>query len=235
MAEIIPAILPKHFLDLKEKIELAVGRTQYVHIDVTDGTLTENSNWPYAKENVEFDRLRKEESGFPFWEDLHFEAHLMVKDVEGKYEEWVRAGIERLIVHIESFDTSEELSEFLLKLQKHFSLRDSDFGIEVGLGVNLSTPISEVLHHVLECDFVHFMSVKDDGMQGEVFEEEIFDKIKELRSEYPEVILAVDGGVSLMNAKRLLEAGVERLVVGSAIYAADNPDDALEELILETQ
>jgi len=235
MAEIVPAILPKSFRDLEEKVGIVVGLSKYVHIDITDGTLTERANWPYAKDNEEFNQIKSEERGLPYWEDLSFEAHLMVKNPEAVYEEWIRAGVERLIIHIESFETSEKLSEFLLKLQKHFSLKDSDFGLEVGLAVTFQTPIASILPHVSECNFVHLLSVGAIGGQGYKFEEGIFDKIKELRVPHPEVTIAIDGGVSLENIERLVEAGANRLIVGSAIYAAESPVDALEDFLVSTE
>jgi ribulose-phosphate 3-epimerase len=232
MADIIPAILPSSYKDLKEKLALAATtHMEHVHVDITDGSLTDKSNWPYNGSDSEWDRLRSEDAGFPYWEDLNFEAHLMVKDPEVVYEDWIRAGAERLIFQYESFADDETLTSFLLKVSEHFGGDYAHLKVEVGLAFNLETGIEKILPHVLECDFVQLMSIRQIGSQGQEFQEEIFDKIRVLRSEYPETIVSVDGGVSADNAQRLIEAGADRLCVGSAIFAAEDPLEAIDDLL----
>ncbi len=235
MAEIIPALLPHNFPELKEKFGIVSGHTTIVHLDISDSSLTPHSNWPYSNTSDHWDKIKNEEVAFPYWEEFNFEAHLMVKDVEAVYEDWIRAGAERLIVHYEAFESDESLTDFLLKFHEHFSGENSHLKIEIGLAVNFETEISKILPHVIESDFIHLMSISNLGEQGGEFREEIFDKIKELRSAYPETIVSVDGGVNMENVERLVEAGVERLVVGSAIFSAPIPQDALEDLIIEAE
>jgi ribulose-phosphate 3-epimerase len=224
MADIIPAILPASYKDLKEKLALAAtAHVEHVHVDITDGSLTEKSNWPYNGSDSEWDRLRRE--------DLNFEAHLMVKDPEVVYEDWIRAGAERLIFQYESFPDDESLTNFLLKVAEHFGGDNAHLKVEIGLALNLDTSIEKILPHVLECDFVQLMSIRQIGSQGQEFQEEIFDKIRALRSEYPETIVSVDGGVSADNAVRLIEAGADRLCIGSAIFAAEDPLEAIDVLL----
>ena len=67
-------------------------------------------------------------------------------------------------------------------------------------------------------DFVQFMGIENIGYQGEPFDERVFEKIRELRERFPDTIISVDGGVSLENADKLIEAGANRLVSGSAIF-----------------
>jgi len=234
MAEIIPAILSDSFKELEDKLSILSGHTALAHIDVSDATLTPRANWPYAGGSGEWEAIQKEERGFPYWEEMNFEAHLMVKSPEAIYQDWIRAGAERIVVQYEAFDTDEECSSFLLKYAEHFEGQDH-LKVEVGLAVGLDTPISKVLDHVLECDFIHLMSIRELGAQGNEFEEGVFEKIAELRSSYPETIISIDGGVNLENAERLIEAGADRLVVGSYIWKAEQPLDALEDLVLETE
>jgi pentose-5-phosphate-3-epimerase len=234
MAEILPAILPENWRDLGDKVLLMANRVPLVHIDVTDATLTKEANWPYRNNNGEWENIVNESEGLPHWEDMNFEAHLMVRDAEARGEEWIRAGAERIIVHIEAFDTSEALSAYLSKFKSQFGMADN-LKIDLGLALNFQTPVSKLLPHILECDFIHLMSESVLGEQGHPFEEGIFDKIKELKLGNPDVLISVDGGVSVENAGRLVEAGVERLVVGSAIFAAPDPLMALEDLTFEIE
>lgn len=235
MAEIIPAVLTEDYKDLKERLSVLSGHTALVHIDVSDSTLTPGATWPYIGESGEWNAIQREEKGFPYWEEMNFEAHLMVKNPAAMYADWIRAGAERITVHYEAFDSDEECSSFLTKFAEHFEGDNEHLKVEVGLAVNLDTPVSKILDHVLECDYIHFMSVREIGSQGNAFEDAVFDKITELRSAYPETIISVDGGVSLENAGKLVEAGVDRLCVGSVLWKAEDPLEALEDLMLELE
>ena len=66
------------------------------------------------------------------------------------------------------------------------------------------------------------MGINHVGFQGEPFDERVIEKVKAVRAKYPEMIISVDGGVSLETAPKLIEAGVSRLIVGSAIFNSDN-------------
>lgn len=231
MSKIIPAILPKDFEDLEEKLGMVAGVVPLVHIDVTDKTFTSEASWPYKGEISHFLRITEEAEGFPYWEDMGFEAHLMVDRPEEIVEDWIKAGAERIIIHMEVFDNSDDLSRFLALLKNRFDPKNSYLGIEVGLAVNLETPIEKLLPHVLEADFIQLMSIKEIGAQGHGFEREIFEKIRTLREVYPETIISLDGGIQGEVLEELKEVGVDRFVVGSAIFGQEHPEEALLDLL----
>ena len=240
MIEIIPAILPEDFSDLEEKLSIVAGKVPMVHIDVSNSTLTPKSNWPYlpsgqGREGTEVDtnflKIVNEVEGFPFWEEVSFEAHLMVSKPAEIIEDWILAGAERITLHLESFDDDHELSRVLAVLKNRFDKNSSHLGIEVGLAINMDTPLDRIFSHILEADFVHLMSIRDIGAQGEKFDEEIFERIKEIKEKFPETIISVDGGVKLENTPKLIEAGANRLVIGSAIFASENPEQTLEDFL----
>lgn len=230
MSEIIPAILPKDFDDLYEKMSLVVDYAPLVHIDVTDGTITKDSTWPYKGDREEFDKIISEDEGFPLWEDIGFEAHLMVGAPEGIAEDWIRLGAHRIIVQAESFESGEDLSTFLGIMRDRYR-RGSFLDVEFGLALNLDTSVESISKHIPEADFIHLMSISEIGGQGREFQSKVFDKIKELKGNFYNLPIVVDGGVNLDNADELFESGVERLVVGSAIYGAEEPLDALEDFL----
>ncbi len=231
MVEIIPAILPEDFSDLEEKLSLVAGRVPMVHVDITNATLTKESNWPYSGDQTDFLKIVNEVEGFPFWEETSFEAHLMVNNPKEIIEDWILAGAERLVIHVESFESDSELSRTLDILKNRFDKDTTYLGIEVGLAVNMNTSLEKVYPHVLEADFIHLMSIDEIGEQGEKFDKKIFERVKELREKFPETIIAVDGGVNLENASELIEAGVSRLIIGSAIFDTENPEESLEEFL----
>ena len=91
----------------------------------------------------------------------------------------------------------------------------------------MDTKLDSFYSHVLEADFIHLMSIDKIGEQGNKFDEKIFEKIKDLKEKFPETIISIDGGVNLENAPELVEAGVQRLVIGSAIFNNPEPEEAL--------
>jgi len=148
------------------------------------------------------------------WEDISqdFEVHLMVESPEVIIGRWVDRGAKRIVVH--------ELSEEVL-MHQHL--------VEIGLGVLLNTPLEDVFPLISTVDYLHLMSIAEIGEQGHLFEPIIFDRIKRIRENFPEVIIAVDGGINLENAEELFEAGADRLIIGSAIYQAEDPEEAYEQ------
>jgi len=130
--------------------------------------------------------------------DKDFEVHLMVEDPERIAERWIERGAKRLIVH----KVGEALTQY----------RDK---AEVGLGVEIDKNLSEFAPFLDFVDFIHLMSIKEIGHQGHPFDERVFDRIKEVKEQFPHLPISVDGGISLDNYKQLQDAGANRLIVGS--------------------
>lgn len=230
MSEIIPAVLPKDYDDLEDKMNMVAGIVPIVHVDVEDGTLTERETWPFTGDEGQWQAIQDETEGMPAWEEINFEAHLMVKEPMEQVDEWITAGAERIIIHLEVFDDPFDLALALRELRNRFTISQT-LNIEVGLAVNFDTDIESIFPFVLEADFIHLMSIAEIGAQGHGFEQGIFDKIEALKAEFPDTIVSIDGGVNAENAASLLAVGADRLVVGSAIYGAEDPEDSLYELL----
>lgn len=229
MVEIIPAIMPTSFADLEEKLSFVAGLTPLVQIDVMDGRLTSKKTWPYilAEQDKNFGSILREEEGFPFWNDVDFEADLMVKEPEKVWRDWVTVGAKRIIFHIESI---VDPKSFLEVVRKSSVAKESPLYTEIGLALNVNTPDEKLFPFIEQIDFVQFMGIVEIGFQGNPFDERDFAKIEDLRNRYPELIISVDGGVNLEVAKRLVEAGANRLVVGSAIFGKDSREKVAEAL-----
>ncbi|MCK5059837.1 MAG: hypothetical protein KAR00_01660 [Candidatus Pacebacteria bacterium] len=227
MTEIIPAIIPKSFDELQQKMALAAGLVSLVQIDILDGKLTPKASWPYVENtDVDFDNILKEKKGFPFWEQLNFEADLMVEEPEKIWHDWVTAGVKRIIIHCESRCVLEKLIDDIVARSVP---KESPLYTELGVAINIETPLEKLELLVPKIDFVQFMGIAKIGFQGEPFDERVIEKIKEFKSKYPDIIVSVDGGVSLENAPALISAGAERLVVGSAIFGNLDISSVIEE------
>jgi len=160
---------------------------------------------------IHLDMLEKD-----VWDDIEneFEVHLMVADPKTIIGRWVDRGAKRIVVH--------ELSEEVLM---HQGL------VEIGLGVLLDTPLKNIFPLISTADYLHLMSIANIGAQGQLLDKRIFDKIKQVKEVYPETIIAVDGGINLDNATKLMEAGADRLIIGSAILEAEDSEEMYENFL----
>lgn len=225
--EIIPAIIPKDFYDLQEKMSRVVGLVPLVQIDVLDGKFTPEASWPYKNTpDPNFTLIVKEQQAFPHWERLDFEVDLMVESPKSLLDDWVTAGAKRLIIHVESKGD-------LVSLAQEFSPRtiakDLPFYTELGVAININTPLETLNPLLAHTDFVQFMGIAKIGFQGEPFDERVIPKIKEFKAAHPETLISVDGGVSLDSGKDLIDAGATRFVAGSAIFGELDVAAAIEE------
>lgn len=235
MVEVIPAIIPKDFEDLKEHLSMLKGSTSIVQIDICDGRFVPSKSWPYSGDHGEFDIIVNEDEGFPFWQDFDFEVDLMVMNPQNVVESWVKAGAKRIILHYESSSNIKNVFESLR--EKYGYLKDVPVSLEFGVAFDFKTSNSYI-HQFLDtdkegrslADFVQFMGIREVGFQGQYFVEEVLGKIRELRHDHPEAIISVDGGVTFDNAHDIVDAGVNRLVSGSAILESDNIGEAIEEM-----
>ncbi len=236
MIDVIPAIIPKSFEDLKDKMSLVNNLVPIVQVDICDGNFVPSKSWPYIGDAEEdFKRMTLEDEGFPFWETLDFEAHLMVMNPETVAEDYIKAGAKRIIMHVES---SPNLLNFIQDLRKKYGyFADSMISIEIGIAIDIPTP-NEALDVFLTpdgegrtlIDLVQFMGIDKVGFQDQNFDEAVLGKISDLREKYPGTIISVDGGVHFDTAPDLVEAGVNRMVAGSTIYESENIKEAIEKL-----
>ncbi len=216
--EIIPAILPKNFREIEEKIELIVGIAPMVQIDICDGKFVPSTTWPYWKPDENFEKILREERGMPEWQKINYEFDLMIDNpTADDARKWLSAGAERIVLHHES---SKDLMPVIAVL---------DGLVEIGIAVNLTTNLEEVKKYANKIQFIQCMGIRKAGFQGQKFEPNTPDKVKEIKALFPDLKIQVDGGVTLENADLLKHAGVDTLVVGSALFNSENIVDSIEE------
>lgn len=211
--EIIPAIMPSSYEDIKEKAQKIVGLVSYAQIDVMDGEFVPSRSWPYRNDGV------VERIDLPFQDKLRYEVDLMVSDPLRVLSLWIDAGVSRIIFHIESVADPRAFVH---------NVRGSYDKISLGVAVGIETR-NEILEDIMDdIDVVQFMGIARIGYQRQPFDERVLDKIHALRQTHPETIISVDGGVNFDTASRLIEAGATRLVAGSAIFMAENIAEAIK-------
>lgn len=208
--DIIPAILPSHYADLEDKVNLVKGFVDTVQIDICDGQFTQNPTWPYKKNDDHFAAILEEKEGLPGWDTVDFEIHLMVNNPEEVISEWITAGAKRIIIHPK---TTEKLEECMKMMQGV---------VEIGFAFD-TDEVVEIMEGV---DFIQLMGIKHIGVQGEPFNEQVLEKIEEVREMYPDVPLSVDGGINLEN---VAEINADRFVIGSSIFESENIPHTIDE------
>lgn len=211
MIKLAPSILSANFATLLEdckKVEKA--GCEYLHLDVMDGHFVPNITFGPAI----IKSLRKDIN-------MVFDAHLMITDPDKFIPDLKDAGCDIITVHQEA---CIHLHRTIQNIKNH--------GMKAGVVLNPATPVSTIKNILGDIDMVLLMSV-NPGFGGQAFIEETIEKIKELKDMIVErnldVLIEVDGGVKASNIKKIVDAGADVLVAGSAIFG-DNIDDAVKEL-----
>ncbi len=223
MIEIIPAILSKNYEDLKNKIALVRNLVPLVQIDISDGIFTPSKTWPFSSsgiDDIKFKKILNEEEGIPFWEDIDFELDLMVVKALENFDIYSKLGPKRIVFHIEAVGDLKEFKEYIEAIDIY--IREA---IEIGVAINIETPLEQIFPLINDIDFVQCMDIDKIGYQGQKFDKKVLENIKILKEKFPDLIISVDGGVSLENAPALIRAGASRLIIGSSIF---NTEDIIE-------
>ena len=219
MAEIIPAILPKNYEDLKNKISLVREIVPVAQIDICDGIFVKSKTWPFSESDLDqhFKNILNEQEGLPFWEDIDFELDLMVSDAVSNFDIYMKLGPRRIVFHIEAVGDMEDFKNFLEGIDAY--TRDV---VEIGVAINQNTEVEKIFSLINCVDFIQVMGIKHIGFQGEEFNQKCLEQIKKIKEKFPDLIISVDGGVNSQTAPKLIEVGVNRLVMGSAIFNSDD-------------
>ncbi|MBI5004924.1 MAG: hypothetical protein HZC04_01930 [Candidatus Lloydbacteria bacterium] len=222
MVEIIPAIMPKNIHDIEAHVRRVEGLVGTVQIDVMDGVFVPSIDWPYLLGESEqvFNDMVEGNFLFKHIGNVQFEIDLMVANPSPHALDWALAGAHRIIFHIESIEDDGAIFDELPK----------DGLKEVGLALNTDTPNEAVEAFIHKIDFIQCMGIAKIGYQGQSFDERVLDKLKDFRRRFPELVLSVDGGVSIETAPRLLKAGANRLVSGSAIWESGDIIKSIKQL-----
>ncbi|MCT4508476.1 MAG: ribulose-phosphate 3-epimerase [Tepidibacter sp.] len=211
MIKLAPSILSADFARLLEDIKKveSVG-CEYLHIDVMDGHFVPDITLgPGIVKS-----LRKDVN-------MVFDVHLMIENPDNYIESFVNAGADIITVH-------QEACTHLHRTIQNIKSK----GVKVCVSLNPATPVETIKHVIDELDMVLIMTV-NPGFGGQSFIEGMIDKIKEVRELANErnlnLEIQVDGGMKPSNVHKVVEAGANVIVAGSAIFGSDDINKTVQE------
>ncbi len=223
MTEIIPAIMPKSLEEIDVFAKKLIGLVDVIQLDIMDGVFVPEKTWPHNS-GEEFDDFLKKTKNLPLLKEINYEIDLMVADTRSVFGKWSEIGAKRIIVHIESVKNIEEFFTLPFFNKNHESF------LEFGIAINIDTDIEVLYPFIDKIDFIQYMGIAKIGYQGFPFDERVIDKIQNLRENYPDIIISIDGGVSLETAPQIVLAGVNRMVSGSTILNSEDKKETIKKL-----
>lgn len=204
-------MLAADFLHLEKDIRIVNENADLFHLDIMDGVFVPNISY-----------------GFPVVEAIAgiaekpMDVHLMIVHPEKYIERFARNGVKMLSFHLNATDKP---AQALLHIR--------ETGMKAGLVINPDMPVESLYPYLHLCDYIILMSVYA-GFGGQKFIEETYDRIRTLKAEIDRqalnVKIEIDGGVCPDNAPKLIAAGADILVAGSAVFNSDNPAEVINSL-----
>jgi ribulose-phosphate 3-epimerase len=206
MLQVIPGILETDFAEIKRKVVKVAPYVEYVQIDLADGELVENET--FADPSVF--------SGLPLRPKR--ELHMMIENPVEQVDDWIEVGFSRIIAQVEGIGDPEA---FIEAVTLH--------SVEVGLALDIATPVAIIEPYLDSLDVVLLMSI-EAGFSGQEFVPQVLNKIREVRKISDLVPIEVDGGINLETARQVEAAGASRVVSTSFIFGSDDISGAIQKL-----
>lgn len=224
---IIPTVVPKELTDIAACAERYSTYADSLHVDIADGKFAPNTTWPLVADSQlsELDGLRER---FKSSSPVSLEAHLMTQSPKELGARFARAGFVRVVGHIEAFADPVEARE-AVEAWRRAGAR------EAGLAILIDTPLSALDGAAEACDVLLVMSIAEIGFQGKGFDDRALARVEELHAMYPDMTVAVDGGVSEATVEALVRAGANRMSVGAALSKSTDPAASFARILERAQ
>ena len=209
-----PSLLAADFLNLGKDVRM-VNRSlaDWIHCDIMDGLFVPNISF-----------------GLPVLEHIRriaekpLDVHLMIMDPDRYLSRFRDAGANILTVQ---YEACTHLHRTVTEIR--------GLGMKAGVAINPHTPVSLLKNILPSLDMVLIMTV-NPGFGGQTFIGESYGKIRELLEMISrggfDVLIQVDGGVDTTNARSLVDAGVNVLVAGNAVFSSPDPEATIRNLKL---
>lgn len=207
-----PSLLAADFLNLGRDVTLVnSSMADWIHLDIMDGVFVPNISF-----------------GLPVVEHVKkiaekpLDVHLMIVDPDRYISRFHEAGADILTVQ---YEACTHLHRTVSEIKR--------LGMKAGVAINPHTPVSLLANILPFADMILIMTV-NPGFGGQSFIHDCYNKIRELRRTIDEngykVLIEVDGGIDTTNALSLVEAGVDVMVAGNAVFSSPDPAETIRKL-----
>ena len=207
-----PSLLAADFGNLQQAIEMVnASEADWFHIDIMDGVFVPNISYGMPVLSVIQKHATKP-----------LDVHLMIVEPDRYISTFAKLGSDILTVH---YEACTHLHRTLQAIKAE--------GMKAGVALNPHTPVSVLEDIIQDVDVLLLMSV-NPGFGGQSFIENTYKKVRQAKTLIEQAgastLIEIDGGVSLKNAKALVEAGADALVAGSFVFNAANPTQTIADL-----
>ncbi|MCX7771522.1 MAG: ribulose-phosphate 3-epimerase [Clostridia bacterium] len=212
MLKIAPSILSADFANLGAEIErIQAAGADLIHVDVMDGHFVPNITiGPLVVSAI------KPKAKLPI------DVHLMISEPDRYLDAFKDAGADIITVHAEAVHHLHRTLSYIRSL-----------GVKAGVALNPSTPESAVDYVLEQVDMIVVMTV-NPGFGGQSYIHAMDEKIKRIRQKIDEkglqIDIEVDGGVNEKTISRIIEAGANVVVAGSAFFGSQDPNAFVQSL-----
>lgn len=209
---IAPSLLSANFLNLRHDIEMVNNSlADWFHVDVMDGHFVPNISFGFSIMSQIKSIATKP-----------LDVHLMIAEPDRYISDFHKSGADSLTVH---YETCTHLHRSIHSIREH--------GMKAGVVINPHNPVHLLNDIVADVDLVLLMSV-NPGFGGQKFIENTYKRLADLKElllrKNSKALIEVDGGVDAGNIRKLVEAGADVLVAGSAVFNSENPAKTIEQL-----
>ncbi|MDT7827973.1 ribulose-phosphate 3-epimerase [Pricia sp. S334] len=210
--KIAPSLLAADFGNLQRDIELVnQSEAAWHHVDIMDGLFVPNISYGMPVVKTMAEHATKP-----------LDVHLMIVDPDRYIKTFAELGATNLTVH---YEACTHLHRTLQAIKAE--------GMKAGVALNPHTNILLLEDVIKDIDVVLVMSV-NPGFGGQSFIENTYDKVRALRelitNKKSKALIEIDGGVTSLNAGKLVKAGADVLVAGSFVFKSDDPTATIKEL-----
>lgn len=196
--------------------KLEASKTDYFHIDVMDGKFVEKDTYSKMLEYASYIRRIS---------NLPLDVHLMVEDVRTAVDDFLAVEPNIITFHLEACQNKEEVYEMIKYIKEN--------NCKVGISVKPNTKIEDIYEFLPHIHMCLVMTV-EPGKGGQTLLNDMIEKIAKLKKyiekQNIEVDIEADGGINLVTAPKVKEAGADILVAGTAILKANNYKVIIDEL-----
>ena len=212
IAHLAPSILNANFDDLENEILKISGVSDYLHLDIMDNKFVPNFTFTLEKaaQIISFTKIP-------------VDSHLMIEDPDHLAPKYAEAGSESVTFH---FEAAQDVAQTIKDIRSN--------GSKVGIAIKPKTPLDLVAPFLEELDMLLIMTV-EPGFGGQSFMFDQMSKVEAARkainaNKDKQVLLQVDGGISIETIGVAAKSGADCFVAGSAVYKADNPANMVSKL-----